>query len=89
MLVALGHFESRAAAQAAISAGRVAVNGVQLTKPSAKIRDTDRIEAASAHPWVSRGGVKLAHAMNPAPLKRLFGAFLILVALNMLRKALF
>ncbi|MCR8546206.1 sulfite exporter TauE/SafE family protein [Salipiger sp. P9] len=33
-------------------------------------------------------GVKLAHAMNPAPLKRLFGAFLILVALNMLRKAL-
>ncbi|APX25542.1 MAG: sulfite exporter TauE/SafE family protein [Rhodobacteraceae bacterium] len=34
-------------------------------------------------------GVKLAHAMNPAPLKRLFGVFLILVALNMLRKALF
>lgn len=33
-------------------------------------------------------GVKLAHSMNPAPLKRLFGAFLILVALNMLRKAL-
>ena len=33
-------------------------------------------------------GVKLAHAMDPAPLKRLFGAFLILVALNMLRKAL-
>jgi uncharacterized protein len=33
-------------------------------------------------------GVKIAHAMNPAPLKRLFGAFLILVALNMLRKAL-
>ena len=64
MLVALGHFESRAAAQAAISAGRVAVNGVQLTKPSAKIRDTDRIEAAPAHPWVSRGGVKLAHALD-------------------------
>ncbi|GAA6200190.1 sulfite exporter TauE/SafE family protein [Aquicoccus sp. SU-CL01552] len=33
-------------------------------------------------------GVKLAHAMNPAPLKRAFGAFLILVALNMLRKAI-
>lgn len=32
-------------------------------------------------------GVKLAHAMDPAPLKKLFGAFLILVALNMLRKA--
>ena len=33
-------------------------------------------------------GVKLAHAMDPAPLKKLFGAFLILVALNMLRKAI-
>jgi len=32
-------------------------------------------------------GVKLAHAMNPGPLKRFFGAFLTLVALNMLRKA--
>lgn len=32
-------------------------------------------------------GVKLAHIMNPKPLKRLFAAFLILVALNMLRKA--
>ncbi len=33
-------------------------------------------------------GVRLAHAMNPAPLKRAFGAFTILVALNMLRKVL-
>jgi uncharacterized membrane protein YfcA len=31
-------------------------------------------------------GVKLAHAMDPKPLKRVFGAFLILVALNMLRR---
>jgi uncharacterized membrane protein YfcA len=35
-------------------------------------------------PW----GVKLAHAMDPKPLKRAFGIFLVLVALNMLRKAL-
>ncbi|MEZ5715627.1 MAG: sulfite exporter TauE/SafE family protein [Paracoccaceae bacterium] len=35
-------------------------------------------------PW----GVKLAHAMDPKPLKRIFAAFLALVALNMLRKAL-
>ncbi len=34
-------------------------------------------------PW----GVKLAHAMDPKPLKRVFAVFLILVALNMLRKA--
>ena len=34
-------------------------------------------------PW----GVKLAHAMDPRPLKRVFAVFLTLVALNMLRKA--
>ena len=32
-------------------------------------------------------GVKLAHAMDPKPLKRVFAVFLTLVALNMLRKA--
>lgn len=36
-------------------------------------------------PW----GAKLAHAMDPKPLKRVFAVFLIAVALNMLRKALF
>jgi len=35
-------------------------------------------------PW----GVKLAHAMDPKPLKRVFAVFLTLVALNMLRKSL-
>jgi len=34
-------------------------------------------------PW----GAALAHRMDPAPLKRLFGVFLLVVALNMLRKA--
>lgn len=33
-------------------------------------------------------GAALAHRMNPKPLKRLFGVFLVVVALNMLRKAL-
>ncbi len=32
-------------------------------------------------------GVRLAHAMNPAPLKRAFAGFIILVGANMLRKA--
>ncbi|AJE47219.1 sulfite exporter TauE/SafE family protein [Celeribacter indicus] len=32
-------------------------------------------------------GARIAHAMDPKPLKRVFGLFLILVALNMLRKA--
>ena len=35
-------------------------------------------------PW----GAALAHRLDPGPLKRTFGVFLILVALNMLRKAL-
>lgn len=33
-------------------------------------------------------GVRLAHAMDPRPLKRAFAVFITLVALNMLRKAL-
>lgn len=36
-------------------------------------------------PW----GAAIAHKMDPKPLKRVFGAFLILVALNMLRKVVF
>jgi uncharacterized protein len=37
-----------------------------------------------ATPW----GVKLAHAMDPKPLKRVFAAFIMLMAANMLRQAL-
>ena len=33
-------------------------------------------------------GVRLAHAMDPRPLKRVFAVFLTVVALNMIRKAL-
>ncbi len=64
VLVALGHFDSRAAAQAAIAAGLVSANGRLVTKPAEKISPTARIEAEPAHPWVSRAGVKLAHALE-------------------------
>ena len=64
ILVETGAFETRSAAQAAIAAGRVQVNGRVVTKPSQKISAEDRIEAEAAHPWVSRGGVKLAHALD-------------------------
>jgi uncharacterized membrane protein YfcA len=33
-------------------------------------------------------GVKLAHAMDPKPLKRIFAVFIMVMALNMLRKAM-
>ncbi len=70
-LVAHGFYESRARAQAAIKAGFVQVDGKVLKKPSDKILDGAVIKAGQAHPWVSRGGVKLAHALtefniNPA-----------------------
>ncbi|MBY9068459.1 TlyA family RNA methyltransferase [Hyphomonas sp. WL0036] len=64
MLVALGHFESRASAQAAIAAGRVKAGGQPVRKPSELIARDAAIEAEAAHPYVSRGGIKLAHALN-------------------------
>lgn len=64
VLVALGHFGSRAAAQAAIAAGSVKVSGRVISKASEKISPDARIEAEKAHPWVSRAGLKLVHALQ-------------------------
>jgi len=64
VLVALGHFESRASAQAAIAAGKVSVSGKVLKKSSEKISPEARIEAEPVHPWVSRSGLKLMHALE-------------------------
>jgi 23S rRNA (cytidine1920-2'-O)/16S rRNA (cytidine1409-2'-O)-methyltransferase len=59
-----GLFESRAKAREAIEAGLVTVDGRVVTKPSAPIADDAEIVAAAPYPWVSRGGVKLAHALD-------------------------
>jgi 23S rRNA (cytidine1920-2'-O)/16S rRNA (cytidine1409-2'-O)-methyltransferase len=64
LLVARGLFESRARAQAAIAAGRVVADGVPVRKPSEEISAAAAIEAAPEHPYVSRGGVKLAFALD-------------------------
>lgn len=64
VLVARGFFESRAKAQEAIAAGLVRVDGKPLRKASEPIPAEAEIEAAPAHPWVSRGGVKLAAALD-------------------------
>jgi 23S rRNA (cytidine1920-2'-O)/16S rRNA (cytidine1409-2'-O)-methyltransferase len=64
LLVERGLFESRARAQAAIAAGLVTANGVPVAKPSDEIATDAVLEAAPAHPWVSRGGVKLAAALD-------------------------
>jgi 23S rRNA (cytidine1920-2'-O)/16S rRNA (cytidine1409-2'-O)-methyltransferase len=64
LLVARGFAETRAKAQAAIAAGGVTVEGVVATKPGAPVEENAEIAFAPAHPWVSRGGVKLAHALD-------------------------
>lgn len=64
LLVSLGLFDSRASARAAIEAGNVTAGGVVVTKPSQMLSRDDRIEAQPAHPYVSRGGLKLAHGLS-------------------------
>ena len=59
-----GYYESRAKARAAIEAGLVLVDGQVVTKPSSKLSTDMRIEAGLPHPWVSRAGLKLAHALD-------------------------
>jgi len=63
-LVALGVFESRARAQAAIAAGRVTADGSIVRKASEEISSTAVIEAEPEHPYVSRGGLKLTAALE-------------------------
>jgi 23S rRNA (cytidine1920-2'-O)/16S rRNA (cytidine1409-2'-O)-methyltransferase len=64
LLVARGLFESRAKAQAAIAGGLVSADGVIVGKASDEIPGNAKLQAAAEHPWVSRGGVKLAAALD-------------------------
>jgi 23S rRNA (cytidine1920-2'-O)/16S rRNA (cytidine1409-2'-O)-methyltransferase len=64
LLVERGLFESRAKAQAAIEAGLVSANDAAVRKASEEIPVDARLEARAAHPYVSRGGVKLAAALD-------------------------
>jgi 23S rRNA (cytidine1920-2'-O)/16S rRNA (cytidine1409-2'-O)-methyltransferase len=64
LLVERGLFESRAKAQAAIAAGRVTADDRIVAKASEEVAADAALHAASEHPWVSRGGVKLAAALD-------------------------
>jgi len=64
LLVERGLFESRAKAQAAIAAGLVTANGVPVCKASDEIAADAVVQAKPEHPWVSRGGIKLAAALD-------------------------
>jgi 23S rRNA (cytidine1920-2'-O)/16S rRNA (cytidine1409-2'-O)-methyltransferase len=64
LLVERGLFDSRAKAQAAIAAGLVTANDAPVRKASDEIPVDAALRAQEAHPWVSRGGVKLAAALD-------------------------
>jgi 23S rRNA (cytidine1920-2'-O)/16S rRNA (cytidine1409-2'-O)-methyltransferase len=64
LLVERGFFDSRAKAQAAIAAGLVTVEGRAVRKASEEIVADAALAAEPVHPYVSRGGVKLAHALT-------------------------
>ena len=71
LLVERGLFESRAKAQTAIAAGAVLAPGA--ARPCTRLAGDRRrrgAAAAPAHPFVSRGGVKLARARAFASIRR-------------------
>lgn len=65
LLVHKGLVESREKAQALILAGQVDVAGHGARKAGTMVDvDTDVRVIGPDHPWVSRGGLKLAHALD-------------------------
>jgi 23S rRNA (cytidine1920-2'-O)/16S rRNA (cytidine1409-2'-O)-methyltransferase len=69
LLVERGLFESRARAQAAIEAGLVTANAKPIAKPSETVPVDAELQAQPAHPFVSRGGVKLTGALELYPIE--------------------
>ena len=64
-LVEMGLVESRSRAQAVIMAGLVFSGETRLQKPGQMLAADAPIELRGQdHPWVSRGGLKLAHALE-------------------------
>ncbi|SEF64222.1 TlyA family RNA methyltransferase [Bosea lathyri] len=64
LLVERGFFESRSRAQAAIAAGLVTANGAPVRKASEMVAQDAELTAEAPHPYVSRGGLKLASALD-------------------------
>ncbi len=65
LLVDRGLVESRTRAQALIMAGLVFVGTRKIDKPGQTIADDVALDVRGRdHPWVSRGGVKLAHGLD-------------------------
>ena len=64
-LVERGLVETRSKAQALIMARRVLLNGEFADKAGTPVHEDDTLQIAELeHPWVGRGGMKLAHALE-------------------------
>lgn len=69
-LVERGLVESRTQAQALIMAGAVFSGEQRIEKAGDKVaRDVPLEVRSKEHPWVSRGGVKLAHGLEEFPVE--------------------
>lgn len=65
IIVDRGLAESKTRAQALVMAGVVFIGDAKAQKPGQQIaEDTEISVRGSDHPWVSRGGIKLAHALE-------------------------
>ena len=68
-LVERGLCESREKAKRAIMAGQVLVNGQPARKPSDAVQGADEIALTATEKYVSRGGLKLEHALREFALE--------------------
>ena len=64
LLVARGLADNKSKAQALIMAGEVIVNGKKASKAGNLIDEETIIEVNQKPPYVSRGGIKLVHALD-------------------------
>lgn len=65
LLVERGHAESRTRAQALVLAGTVFSGETRIAKPGQTLPGDAPLDVRGRdHPWVSRGGIKLAHAIE-------------------------
>jgi len=65
LLVERGLAESRTRAQALVMAGHVMLGDKKADKPGLQVAEDAEISVKGQdHPWVSRGGIKLAHALE-------------------------
>ncbi len=65
LLVERGLAESRTRAQALVMAGHVMLGDKKADKPGLQVAEDVAVSVKGQdHPWVSRGGIKLAHALE-------------------------